>query len=196
VFNYHQNFRDAVELIGWDVLKIAQSEFGSNRKHRQNRFLTVIQYCLDMLDFLKEIRRLLKKNGRAILIVGRESNIRGIGFKNGTIVAALAIGAAGFRLEKLQERIFTNRFGAGIYEDIIHLVPSSFTNAEDELFARELSDYMLSGELAKCEEGEVKEDLSDALKKIDKVAKSQLFTTTQQDLTNYCFEFSNSVVNL
>jgi len=67
VFNYHQNNRSAMELIGWDLLDIAKSEIGSNRKNRQNRFLTVVQYALDMLDVLKEMRRLLRSNGRAII---------------------------------------------------------------------------------------------------------------------------------
>lgn len=46
VFNYHQNYRSAVELLGWRPLDAAPSEIGANRKHRGNRFLTVIQYCL------------------------------------------------------------------------------------------------------------------------------------------------------
>lgn len=48
VFNYHQNFRAIVEAFHFDLLKVAHSEFGSNRKNRGNRFRTVIQYCLDM----------------------------------------------------------------------------------------------------------------------------------------------------
>lgn len=48
VFNYHQNYRKSVEALGYNVLEIAKSEFGANRKHRGNRFLTVIQYCIDI----------------------------------------------------------------------------------------------------------------------------------------------------
>lgn len=48
VFNYHQKYRRSVEALGYDVLKIAKNEFGSNRKNRGNRLLTVIQYCIDM----------------------------------------------------------------------------------------------------------------------------------------------------
>lgn len=53
VLNYHQQHRPGVELLEWDILKIARSEIGSNRKNRTNRFLTVIQYCLDITDALK-----------------------------------------------------------------------------------------------------------------------------------------------
>ena len=48
VFNYHQNFRAIIEVFHFDTLKVAESELGSNRKNRGNRFKTVIQYCLDM----------------------------------------------------------------------------------------------------------------------------------------------------
>ena len=43
VFNYHQNYRAIIETFGFEILKVAHSEFGSNRKNRGNRFKTVIQ---------------------------------------------------------------------------------------------------------------------------------------------------------
>src|SRR5262249_39812661 len=90
VFNYHQQYRRSVEALGWDLLAVARSEIGSNRKRRQNRFLTVIQYCLDMADVLRELRRVCKEGSRIVVIVGRESNVRKTRFFNGEIVAALA----------------------------------------------------------------------------------------------------------
>ncbi len=125
VFNYHQNNRSAMELLGWNLLNIAKSEIGSNRKHRQNRFLTVIQYIYDMVDVFHEMKRLLHPEGKAIIIVGRESNVRGMPFKNGLIVAASALGSGNFQLEMRQERKFKNKFGEIIYEDILHLLPVS-----------------------------------------------------------------------
>jgi hypothetical protein len=120
VFNYHQNNRRAMELLGWDLLYVAKSEFGSNRKHRGNRFLTVIQYCLDMEAMLRELRRVMRRHARAILVVGRESNVLGVAFHNGSLVGALAE-QSGFAVSLRQERKFKNRFGALIYEDLIHL---------------------------------------------------------------------------
>ena len=38
VFNYHQNYRAILELLDWDLLSVAKSEIGSNRKNRGNRF--------------------------------------------------------------------------------------------------------------------------------------------------------------
>lgn len=61
VFNYHQNYRAILETLGWNLLKVAQNEFGSNRKNRGNRFKTVIQYCLDMEQSLKSFWRCIAK---------------------------------------------------------------------------------------------------------------------------------------
>lgn len=174
VFNYHQNNRPAMELMGWDLLRIAHSEFGSNRKNRQNRFLTVVQYCLDMLDILLELRRLLTSNGRAIIVVGRESNVRGVNFMNGRIVSALATGGAGFKLELLQERVFTNRFGESIYEDILHLVPLPGTQLLGAEFSRALAQTVLA-EGSEIAEGDIKREVLEARSKAPQVQKSPIF---------------------
>ena len=120
VFNYHQQFRRSVEALDWDVLAVARSEIGSNRQNRGNRFLTVIQYCLDMALALRETTRVTRPNGKLVLVLGRESSVRGTPFFNGEIVAELAVRSVGLRLERRQERVFRNRFGLDIYEDILH----------------------------------------------------------------------------
>ncbi|MEP9412025.1 MAG: hypothetical protein HRF42_11640 [Candidatus Brocadia sp.] len=38
VFNYHRNYRSIMDILGFDILKVAASEIGSNRKNRGNRF--------------------------------------------------------------------------------------------------------------------------------------------------------------
>ena len=48
VFNYHQNYRALLEVLGFNLLEVAKSEIGSNRKNRSNRYRTVAQYCLVM----------------------------------------------------------------------------------------------------------------------------------------------------
>lgn len=120
VFNYHQQYRKSVESLGWDLLEVARSEIGSNRKHRGNRFLTVIQYCIDMVDVFRELRRVCKADARVIFVVGRESNVRKTNFFNAEIVAGLAVRCAGFDFTSRQQRVFQNRFGEMIYEDILH----------------------------------------------------------------------------
>lgn len=119
VFNYHQNYRALLELIGFDMLKVAHSEMGSNRKHRGNRFLTVIQYSLDIELAIKSFARALVPNGLLIMVLGRESKVRGAAFGNSEIVASLIERSGAFAKPKSHERVFTNRYGQSIYEDIL-----------------------------------------------------------------------------
>ena len=121
VHNYHQKFRRSVEALGWNVLDIAPSEIGSNRQNRGNRFLTVIQYSLDMALALLEMARAVKNDGRLIVVIGRESSVLGVRFMNSALVAELAVEALGLSIERRQERVFQNRYGARIYEDIAHI---------------------------------------------------------------------------
>lgn len=122
VFNYHQKYRRSVELLGYDVLKIARSEFGSNRKNRGNRFLTVIQYCIDMALAIHEAVRVCKKNARLIYVVGRESRVLGVSFCNSGLIFLIATETLGLKCVLRQEREFKNRFGQIIKEDILHFV--------------------------------------------------------------------------
>jgi hypothetical protein len=119
VFNYHQNYRPAAELLGWRPLDAAQSEIGANRKHRMNRFLTVVQYCLDMAQALDEMSRICRNGAPVVLVVGRESNVLGAAFRNGDLLKQLMEHSGAFEIRQCAERVFTNRFGARIYEDII-----------------------------------------------------------------------------
>lgn len=120
VHNYHQKFRRSVEALNWDILALSRSEIGSNRQNRGNRFLTVIQYSLDMTLALLEMARILRRGTRLVLVLGRESSVRGVRFFNGELVTDLAAQCVGFEIERRQERMFRNRFGTRIYEDIVH----------------------------------------------------------------------------
>lgn len=183
VFNYHQNNRPAMELLGWDILEVAKSEIGSNRKHRQNRFLTVIQYALDMLDALKEMRRVLTSNGRAIIVVGRESSVRGARFKNGMIVALLASGGVGFRIDMLQERKFMNKFGEIIFEDILHLVPCENARRDADHLARSVATWSLQQALH-LTDGQVKNEIIEAIERVPTVQKSPILNLSLDKVNN------------
>lgn len=163
VFNYHQNYRKAMELMGWKPLEVARSELGSNRKHRMNRFLTVVQYCIDLAEVFIELKRILTPDGVAIFVVGRESNVRGVPFHNSRLLAMIAEGGVGFRLERWQERKFTNRFGGLIYEDLLTLKPHGKALQPQE-FSREVGIQALKGALEKAE-GEVQENISQAIER-------------------------------
>ena len=86
VFNYHQNHRALMEQLNYNLLTIANSEIGANRKFRGNRFKTAIQYCMDIESSIIEFSKHLEIDGIIVMIVGRESKIRGIPFYNGKIV--------------------------------------------------------------------------------------------------------------
>ncbi|EMY71642.1 DNA methyltransferase [Leptospira vanthielii] len=118
VFNYHQQYRGSIENLNWNLLEVAKSEIGSNRKNRGNRFLTVIQYVFDMFDVFIEIKRVLKDSGKVIFVVGRESNVMKTRFFNTEIIISIAV-LAGFDKIRRMERNYVNRFGQKIKEDII-----------------------------------------------------------------------------
>ncbi len=128
VFNYHQNYRRSVEILGWDLLRVARSEIGSNRANRGNRFYTVVQYCIDMATALQEMARVLKPGARVVLIVGYESRVLGSPFHNAEIVDTIANELNMFSTVLRQQRAFTNRFGQVIREDILNLTREAYTN--------------------------------------------------------------------
>ena len=76
VFNYHHNYRPTIYALGFKPLLAARAEIGSNRKFRQNRYMTVVQYCMDMAQFFCEAARVLKPKSKMTIILGRESNVR------------------------------------------------------------------------------------------------------------------------
>ena len=131
VFNYHQNYRRSIEVLGWDPLRVARSEIGSNRANRGNRFLTVIQYCIDMADALQESARVLKPGGRGLFILGYESNVLGVPFHNADIVERIAEDSGLFEMVQRQKRVFTNRFGKSIREDILSMRRLSYSNGQN-----------------------------------------------------------------
>lgn len=138
VFNYHHNYRHAVEQLGWEVLRPARSEIGANRKHRQNRFMTVVQYPLDMCGALSEMSRVVGKQGEVVLVVGRESNVLGTPLFNSELVAATAVGAVGMEVRSWRQRRFRNKFGKCIVEDVLTLRSPRTRVEADYGFARDL----------------------------------------------------------
>jgi SAM-dependent methyltransferase len=173
VFNYHQQYRKSVESLGWDMLEVARSEIGSNRKHRGNRFLTVIQYCIDMADVFAEIRRVCKPDSRIIFVVGRESNVRKTVFHNAEIIARLAVHCGGLNFNSRQERVFQNRFGEMIYEDILHFIVGSAADRSPETPA-DIAKEVLSAALARAPE-ESRADLRTAIDRLADVGPSPIY---------------------
>ena len=177
VHNYHQKFRRSVEALGWNVLSLAPSEIGSNRQNRGNRFVTVIQYSLDMVLAIREMARVAKPGTRLVLVLGRESTVRGIPFFNGELVAELAVRGVGLENERRQERQFVNRYGNRIREDILHFRTCSDIPDKELCLAtaRDTAEQILSttrqGIAADARQG-----IDDALERIDIVTPSPLPT--------------------
>lgn len=121
VFNYHQQHRHAVEQLGYSPLDASRHEIGANRKFRQNRYLTVLQYCLDIALVLDELARVLIPKGVVVLVVGVESRVLGAAFDNAAIVSQLLQLHPCFNISvsEFSTRTFTNRFGMRISERVI-----------------------------------------------------------------------------
>ncbi|MFH1700771.1 MAG: DNA methyltransferase, partial [Candidatus Zixiibacteriota bacterium] len=178
VFNYHQNYRRSVELLGWNSLRVAKSEIGSNRANRGNRFYTVVQYCIDMSSALQEMARVLKPNGRAVLIVGHESKVLGTPFNNAELIEQIATSSSMFDVVLRQNRVFLNRFGKSIREDILHLLRLS-CNQDDTILSKIGKSVALNG--LKSALPSVPDNnrvyLEDAINNINKIDGTPLFNS-------------------
>jgi DNA modification methylase len=174
VFNYHQNYRAFVEIFDFDLLKVANSEFGSNRKNRGNRFKTVVQYCLDMEQALRSFWVALKPRAYLIIVLGRESNVRSVAFQNGRLVVDLLTEIGGFSRIDVLTREFVNKFGMSIKEDI--LIYERLDERPASLTAgRSTALHHLELGLARPLEGEIRSDLLQAIESMDSIQPSPLF---------------------
>jgi len=188
VFNYHQQYRASIEFLSWNPLEVAKSEIGSNRKHRSNRFLTVIQYCLDLAQCFAELQRVCKPGSRIIFVIGRASTVRGVRFYNGEILSEVILRSFETNLDLRQERVFTNRFGKTIVEDILHFSfgESAQLSEQHYLFtARQVAEEILLSALRQSSD-KSSDGLKQALEKISMVDPSRLFVLDLENrLTKY-----------
>jgi DNA modification methylase len=174
VFNYHQNYRSLMELLHFDILHVAKSEFGSNRKNRGNRFKTVVQYCLDMETALYSILEALQEDGRVIMVVGRESNVRKVPFYNGKLVQQIIDTIPGFKFLDTTERSFCNKFGNNIVEDVLIFKKNGHSEIHSE--ARIIAEKSLKKALEYAA-NDVKSDIIEAIDDIHVIPHSPLFQT-------------------
>ena len=164
-----------MEALDWDVLAAARSEIGSNRQNRGNRFLTVVQYSLDMALALREMARVARRGSRLILVLGRESSVRGTRFFNGELVTEVAVQGVGLEIERRQERVFRNRYGTDIYEDILHFRSTDEIPDDDASLtaARRIAGQVLSASRCFVPSAE-RHGLEDAMARIDEIAPSPM----------------------
>jgi SAM-dependent methyltransferase len=178
VFNYHQNYRRSAEVLGWDLLRVARSEIGSNRANRGNRFYTVVQYCIDMTKVIQELARVLRPSARAVFIVGYESKVLGTSFYNADIIEQIATKSGVFSVVLRQKRVFMNRFGEAIREDILNLVRKSAI-ADETLpcrIGRAVAHASLSDALSRVPESN-KDLLLDAISQVHTLTGTPIFSS-------------------
>ncbi|WP_445383876.1 DNA methyltransferase [Robiginitalea sp. IMCC44478] len=175
VFNYHQNYRKSVEATGFNVLDIAKSEIGANRKFRSNRYLTVIQYAMDIFQVFLDLKNICKPSSKIIFIVGRESSVRKTSFSNAKLLTEVA-NKAGFNLVGEQPRVFKNKFGQDIYEEILRFKLSKDENIGDLNSIKEIAASYLKSALKYAPKDSLA-DLNDAISKYHKVESSIIYNT-------------------
>lgn len=173
VFNYHQNFRLIMETVGWDILKVARSEFGSNRKYRSNRFKTVVQYCLDMEQALASFWELLDRDGILVMIIGKESHVLKVPFQNGKIVRDIIKETGSFEEIGTYQRTFMNRFGNNIKEDILVLGKSSQTPNQN--VAIHVATHHLNHSLFSSDNPEIRKQIIESINNISTIQPSPIF---------------------
>ncbi len=173
VFNYHQNYRKSVELLGVDVLNVARSEIGANRKFRQNRFITVVQYCMDMAQVLAELKRVCKANAKILFIAGRESNVKKVAFFNSALLKDVAQ-ISGLGLVGEQHRVFGNKFGQDIYEEILRFkIDNKFHSVDILERAREVGIRALKAGIERASKA-TKAEIDDAIEKSKSIEPSPI----------------------
>ena len=103
--------------------------------------------------------------------------MRGTRFFNGELVAELAVSGVGLALERRQERVFRNRFGNNIYEDILHFhTRGEIMDREDALLAaRQTAKQALAASRSLTPQKE-RSGLEDALARIGESAPSPMPT--------------------
>ncbi|WP_407545652.1 DNA methyltransferase [Acinetobacter baumannii] len=177
VFNYHQNYRPIMEKLGWFPLNAAKSEIGANRKFRQNRFLTVIQYAQDLGQTLDELARVMKPEAIGVMVVGRESKVLGESFNNSEILEKLLHIHPSFRFISSTERVFINKFGQSIYEDLIIFRKTANYEKLDVRLSTEIGTSFLKAKLteSKIENLEL---LTQAISKSESLQPSPLFNAS------------------
>jgi hypothetical protein len=133
------------------------------------------------------MKEVLKPDGKIIIVIGRESNIRNISLENYKILSALAINGVGLKLDCRHERKFINRFGKKIYEDILVFSLSNLPKHCDVDFARAVAVYLLKGALDRAE-GLVKDDIELAITEAFKVLPS--LTYDYRTMRSITYEFN------
>ena len=111
-----------------------------------------------------------------IYIVGRESSVLGYSFCNSELIYKIGTEIFFFDFVLRQERMFKNRFGQIIYEDILHFFNNksqNLTSSEIISKARNIAIDIIQEKINLSNDNPNKPLLVEALKKVSKVKPSE-----------------------
>jgi hypothetical protein len=121
---------------------------------------------------IRSIWNCLDSEGRLVMVVGRLSNICKVPFYNGQIINEI-ITNYGFCDIMNTERVFQNKFGNNIKEDII--IATKSTKKMVAGIAREVACRHLIEAFNTTVKDEIKADIHAAIETIDDICKSPLY---------------------
>jgi len=129
-----------------------------------------------MADSIREIARVLKPGGRAVFFVGYESKVLGTPFYNADIVEQIAVSAGLFEVALRQKRIFLNRFGQAIREDVLnlHRTSCSIQNMLPGETGRTIAFHTLEDAQPRVP-GKNRSSIEDAVRKIKELGGTPVF---------------------
>ena len=120
-----------------------------------------------------------------VLVVGRESNVRGLAFYNSEIIKKCLMFFPDMTIIGVHERKFTSRYGSVVYEDIFAVEKSSVSNINTPNLnsllsnARVVAKEQLERNLSRST-GEIYDDLLEALEKLASVTPSPVIEIDKQ----------------
>jgi len=122
----------------------------------------------------------LQVDGLLIMIVGRESNVRGVPFYNGQLIKEISIGIQVFKMIEERERTFLNKFGQIIKEDVFvfQKTPKSGSRQVGRLTAMKHLERSLESTL----DQDISGDIKNALRDISSVDSSPVFSAKEAHL--------------
>ena len=106
-----------------DLKQHLRSEIGFGEPGPSSVML-LVNYCIDICNSFKEMKRVLKSNSLIVIVVSRESKIRSIPFSSYEMICSIAKVCNGLNIVKRQERVYNNRFGNKVLEDVVQLMVS------------------------------------------------------------------------
>lgn len=128
---------------------------------------------MDIAQFFVEAGRVLKDEAKITIVLGRESNVRSVSFKNSELISAIACEGMGYEFTEWNERKFINRFGKLIYEDVLTMIPQKYALDKATGIGRAVGTQALRNALEYCPT-ERREEISDAIASANKITPSPL----------------------